>query len=131
MANLESRCEKKRRLFLWYLWVAIWNSERSLLPSGFGSAVWWFALSWCVCNIWIWFVTFSLVCTQFVFSIRIWNLWIFSSLVLYLWIMRESYLGVFEIWNCKSTSTPICIIQIWYSEICSSSPMDVGYCRTT
>ena len=75
----------------------------------------------------LWFVRNSYL----VFSIHIWNLWIFSSLVLYLWIMRESYLGVFEIWNCESTSTPICIIQIWYNEICPSLPVDVGYCRTT
>ena len=49
-------------LVLWYLWVAIWNSERGLLPLGFGFAVWWFVLSWCVAtfefDLWLshWFV---------------------------------------------------------------------------
>ena len=70
-----------------------------------------------------------------VFGIRIWYLWTFGSLIR-IWFfdfvfVRESYLGVFEIWVCESTSTLILLSQICYSEICLSSPVDVGYCRTT
>ena len=68
-------------------------------------------------------------------AIRIWYLWTFGSLI-HIWFfdfvfVRESYLGVFEIWVCESTFTLILLSQICYSEICSSSPVDVGYCRTT
>ena len=99
------------------------------------------------CNFWIWFVALSLVCAQFVFGIcePLVFLFVFGSLVLYLWsfgfliriwffgfvFVRESYLGVFEIWVCESTSTLILLSQICYNEICSSSPVDVSYCRTT
>ena len=117
-------CEKKRLslgLVIWYLWIAIWNSERSLLPLGFGSAVWWFALSWCVAtfgfDLWLslWFV-----CNSYLVFVNLCFVFV-----------RESYLGVFEIWVCESTFTLILLSQICYSEICSSSPVDVGYCRTT
>ena len=36
------------RFVIWYLWVAIWNSEKGLLQLGFGFVIWWFVLSWCV-----------------------------------------------------------------------------------
>ena len=61
-ANLRVLCALSCFWFFWYLWVAIWNSERGLLPLGFGSAVWLFALSWCIAtfgfNLWLsfWFV---------------------------------------------------------------------------
>ena len=112
-------CVRKRLslcLVTWYLWVAIWNSERGLLLFGFGSTVWWFAISWCIATfgftLWLslWFVCNSYL----VFGIRIWYLWTFGSLVC-IWLfgfvfVRESYLGVFEIRVCESASTPICII---------------------
>ena len=112
-------CVRKRlslHLVIWYLWVVIWNSERGLLPLGFGSTFWCFALSWCVAtfgfDLWLflWFVCNSYL----VFGIRIWYLWTFGSLVR-IWtfgfvFVRESYLGVFEIWVCESASTPISII---------------------
>ena len=112
-------CVRKRLslcLVIWYLWVAIWNSERGLLLFGFGSAVWWFALSWCVATfgfaLWLslWFVHSS----HLIFGIRIWYLWTFGSLVC-IWFfsfvfVRESYLGVFGIWICESVSTQIFII---------------------
>ena len=93
-----------------FVWVEIWNSERGLLPLGFGSAVWRFAISWCVAtfgfDLWpsLWFVHNSYL----VFV----NLWFFSLyLVLRFVFVRESYLDIFGIWVCESASTPICIIS--------------------
>ena len=68
-------------------------------------------------------------------AIRIWYLWTFGFLIR-IWFfgfvfVRKSYLGVFEIWVCENTSTLILLSQICYSKICSSSPVDVSYCRTT
>ena len=84
------------------MWIAIWNSERGLLPLGL---VLWFvdllsldALQllnllcdslWFVCNLYLVFV----------------NLWFFGFV-----FVRESYLGVFGIQVCESAFTPICII---------------------
>ena len=67
----------------------------------------------------------SLVCVQFAFGIwylhlEFVNFWFFGFE-----FVRDSYLSVFRIWDCEDASTQIC-----YSEICSSSPVDVGYCRT-
>ena len=93
-------CEKERLylgLVIWYLWVAIWNSERGLLLLGFGFTIWWFTLSLCVATIrfdlWLSF----LVCAQFAFGI-----WYSYLVFVNLWFLgfvfvRESYLSVFEI----------------------------------
>ena len=113
---------------LWYLCIAIWNSERGLLLLGFGSAGWLFALSLCVAtfgfDLWLslWFVHNS----HLVFSIRIWYLWTFSSLVLYLW---ERAIWVFlEFRFVRVPLHQFLLSQICYSEIFSSSPIDIGYC---
>ena len=49
-----------------------------------------------LCAIRIWYL---------VFGIRIWCLWTFGFLVLYLWERK-----LFETWVCESAFTPICII---------------------
>ena len=55
------------------------------------------------------------------FGLCVIRIWFFGFV-----FVRESYLGVFEIWVCESTSTLILLSQICYSEICLSSPVDVG-----
>ena len=62
-----------------------------------------------------------------VFGIRIWYLWTFGSLVLYLW---ERVIWVYL--RFRFVRVPLhqfVLSQICYSEICSSSPMDIGYCQ--
>ena len=111
-------CVRKRLslcLVTWYLWVAIWNSERGLLLFGFGSAVWWFAISWCIATfgfaLWLslWFVRNSYL----VFSIWYWylvfvNLWFFG-LYLVLWFCiceRELFGCIWDsgLWECLYTN---------------------------
>ena len=82
-------------LVLWYLWVAIWKSERGLLPLDFSFAVWWFALSWCIVTF-----GFDLWLSLWFCAIRIWYLWIFGSLALYLWERAVWDLGLFVV-ACK------------------------------
>ena len=97
-------CERERKrlsLFfvLRYLWVAIWNNERGLLPLGFGFAAWWFSLSWCV-------ATFGFdLCAICILYLVFVNLWFFGFV-----FVRESYLGLFGFRVCESASTLICII---------------------
>ena len=82
-------CEKKRLslgLVIWYLWVAIWNSERGLFSLGFGFTVWWFALSFYVAtfgfDLWLslWFVRNSHLVFGIWYSYLVFvNLWFFGS----------------------------------------------------
>ena len=118
-------------LVLWYLWVVIWNSERGLLLLGF--AVWWFALSWCIAtfgfNLWLflWFVCNSYLVFGICEPLVLW--FVFGSLVLYLWErVIWVYLG-FEF--VRVPLYQFVLSQICYSEICSSSQVDVDYCWTT
>ena len=92
---------------------------RGLLPLGFGfgSVVWWLALAWCVATFGfaLWLSLWFVVNWYLAFGIHIWFLWTFGSWVC-IWFfgfvfVRESYLSVFGIWDCESTSIPICIIS--------------------
>ena len=93
-------------LVIWYLWVAIWNSERSLLLLDFDFAVWWFALSWCVAtfgfDLWlfIWFVHNWYL--KFVFGIcEPLVLWFFDFVFL-----RELFGCIWDLglWECLYTN---------------------------
>ena len=99
-------CVRKRLslcLVIWYLWVAIWNSERGLLLFGF--VVCWFALSWCIATfefaLWL-----SLVCMQFVFGIcePLVPWFVFGSLVLYLWERAIWVYWDLGLWECLYTN---------------------------
>ena len=100
-------CEKKvlSSFGIWSLWSAIWNSERGLLPLGFGSMVCWFALSWCITTfefaLWL-----SLVCMQFVFGIcePLVPWFVFGSLVLYLWERAIWVYWDWGLWECLYTN---------------------------
>ena len=127
-------CEKKRLslgLVIWYLWVAIWNCERDFVTTWF----WFCGLVICSllvhCNFWIWFVTLFGLCAigiwYLVFGIRIWYLWTFGSLVLYLW---ERVIWVhLRFGFVRVPLHQFVLSQICYSEICLSSLMDIGYCQ--
>jgi len=110
-------------LVIWYLWAAIWNSERGLLPLGFGSTVWWFALSWCI-------ATFGFALWLSLWFVRNWYLeFIFDicePLVLWFVFVRESYLDVLIFGFVRVSLHQFVLSQIWYSKICSFSPVDVA-----
>ena len=93
-------------LVIWYLWVAIWNSERSLLLLGFDFAVWWFALSWCV-------ATFGFDLWLFIWFVRNWYLkfvfGICEPLVLWFFdfvFLRELFGCIWDLglWECLYTN---------------------------
>ena len=120
-------CEEKRLPLVWFFDICglqFGIVREVLLPLGFGCAVWWFALSWCVATfgfaLWLslWFVRNSYL----VFV----NLWFF---VLYLW---ERDIWVYLIFGfVRVHLRQFVLSQICYSEICLLSPVDVGYCQIT
>ena len=76
-----------------------------------------------LCTIGIWYLVFVFSICAFGSLVRIW----FFDFV----FVRGSYLGVFVRGFVRVPLHQFVLSQIWYSETCSSSPVDVGYCRTT
>ena len=77
-----------------------------------------------LCAVHIWHLVFIFgICEPLV-------LWfVFGSLILYLW---EGVIWVYLGFRFMRVSLHQFVLsQICYSEICSSSPVDVGYCQTT
>ena len=65
-------------------------------------------------------------------AILIWYLWPLVRIWFFGFVfVRESSLGVFRIWVCGVPLHQFVLSQICYGEICSSSPVDVGYCWNT
>ena len=78
-----------------------------------------------ICGPLFWFVRNL----HLVFGIRIWYLWTFGSLVLYLWERSIwVYLGFGFV---RVPLYQFVLSQVCCSKICSLLPVDVSYCQTT
>ena len=128
-------CEKKRLSFVWLFDIC--GLQFGIVREDCCCLVWfWFyGLVICsllvYCNFWIWFVALSLICVQFTFGIceHLVLRFVFGSLVLYLWErVIWVYLGFGFV---RVPLHQFVLSQICYSEFCSSSLVDVGYCWTT
>ena len=129
--NRVCECEKKRLSFVWFfdicgLQFRIVREVCCCLVLQFGDLLSLGALQ-----------LLDLICGSLfgLCVIRIWYLWTFGSLVciwffvLYLWERAIwVYLGFGFV---RVPLHQFVLFQICYSEICSLSPVDVGYCWTT
>ena len=109
MANSERGVRKKGSLFIWLFDICglqFGIVREAFLPLGFGSGIWWFALSWCVVtfgfDLWLslWFV-----CNSYLVFVNLW----FFGLYLVIWFCiceRKLFECIWDLdlWECLYTN---------------------------
>ena len=123
MANSERGVRKKGSLFIWLFDICglqFGIVREAFLPLGFGSGIWWFALSWCVVtfgfDLWLslWFV-----CNSYLVFV---NLWFFGLyLVLYLW--KRAILVYLGFGFVRVSLHQFVLSQIWFVNVCLFRPL--------